>query len=31
MGGLMIYIVPYDRMTEDVCQIFTDNFSRLCI
>lgn len=26
MGGLMIYIVPYYRMTEDVCQIFTDNF-----
>ena len=31
MGGLMIYIVPYYRMTEDVCQIFTDNFSDISV
>ena len=27
----MIYIVPYYRMTEDVCQIFTDNFSDISV
>lgn len=26
-GGLMIYIVPYYRMTDDICRIFCDNFT----
>lgn len=31
MGGLLIYIVPYYRLTEDVCRILTDNFSDLSV
>ena len=27
MGGLMNFIVPYYRMTDDVCRIFCDNFT----
>ena len=30
-GGLMVYIVPYYRMTEDICQIFCDNFEQVSI
>lgn len=30
-GGLMVYIVPYYRMTEDICQIFCDNFERVSV
>lgn len=26
-GGLMVYIVPYYRMTDDICRIFCDNFT----
>lgn len=31
MGGLLIYIVPYYRLTEDLCRILADNFSDLSI
>ena len=30
-GGLMVYIVPYYRMTEDICQIFCDNFEQVSV
>lgn len=30
-GGLMIYIVPYYRLTEDLCRIICDNFEQVCI
>lgn len=30
-GGLMVYIVPYYRMTGDICQIFCDNFQQVSI
>ena len=29
MGGLMIYVVPYYRLTEDLCQIICDNFEQV--
>lgn len=31
MGGLMIYIVPYYRLTPDICRILCDNFSDLSV
>ena len=30
-GGLMVYIVPYYRMTEDICRVFCDNFEQVSI
>lgn len=30
-GGLMIYIVPYYRLTEDLCRIICDNFEQVRI
>lgn len=30
-GGLMVYIVPYYRMTEDICRIFCDNFEQVSV
>lgn len=30
-GGLLIYIVPYYRLTADVCRILSDNFSDLSV
>lgn len=27
MGGLMVYVVPYYRMSDDICRIFADHFS----
>lgn len=30
-GGLMVYIVPCYRMTEDICRIFCDNFEQVSI
>ena len=30
-GGLLIYIVPYYRLTEDLCQIICDNFEQVRI
>lgn len=31
MGGLLIYIVPYYRLTEDLCRIICDNFDQVRI
>ena len=31
MGGLLIYIIPYYRLTEDVCRILADNFTDLSV
>jgi Predicted O-methyltransferase len=29
MGGLLLYIVPYYRLTSDICQMLCDNFEEL--
>ncbi len=31
MGGLLIYIVPYYRLTADLCSIICDNFEQVRI
>ena len=31
LGGLLIYIIPYYRLTEDLCQIICDNFEQVRI
>lgn len=31
LGGLMIYVIPYYRLTEDICRILADNFSDLSV
>lgn len=31
MGGLLAYIVPYYRLTEDLCRIICDNFEQIRI
>lgn len=31
IGGLLIYIIPYYRLREDVCRILVDNFSDLTV
>ena len=31
MGGLLIYIVPYYRLTADLCGIICDNFEQVRI
>ena len=30
-GGLMIYVIPYYRLTADICRILCDNFADLSI
>jgi len=30
-GGLMIYIIPYYRLTSDVCRVLCDNFDDLSV
>ena len=30
-GGLLIYVIPYYRLTPDVCRILADNFDELTI
>lgn len=30
-GGLMIYVIPYYRLTSDICRILTDNFEDLSV
>lgn len=30
-GGLLIYIIPYYRLTTDVCRMLSDNFSDLSV
>ncbi len=31
MGGLLIYIIPYYRLTSDICRILSDNFTDLTV
>jgi hypothetical protein len=31
IGGLLIYIIPYYRLTPDVCRILTDNFRDITV
>lgn len=31
MGGILIYIVPYYRLTYDICRIICDNFEHLSV
>ena len=31
LGGLLIYIVPYYRLTPDICKILAENFSDLSV
>lgn len=31
MGGLLIYIIPYYRLTPDICRILSDNFENLSV
>lgn len=30
-GGLLIYVIPYYRLTSDICRILVDNFDRLSV
>jgi len=30
-GGLLIYVIPYYRLTSDICKILADNFSDLSV
>ena len=30
-GGLLLYVVPYYRLTPDICRILSDNFSDLTV
>lgn len=30
-GGLLIYVIPYYRLTQDICRILVDNFDDLSI
>jgi hypothetical protein len=31
IGGLLIYIIPYYRMTSDICRVLCDNFSDITV
>jgi len=31
IGGLLIYIIPYYRMTDDICRVLSDNFSDISV
>lgn len=30
-GGLLIYVIPYYRLTPDICRVLTDNFDDLTV
>lgn len=30
-GGLLIYVIPYYRLTSDICRILVDNFGKLSV
>ena len=30
-GGLLIYVIPYYRLTADICRILVDNFDDLSV
>ena len=31
VGGLLVYIIPYYRLTEDICRILADNFADISV
>lgn len=31
MGGLLVYIIPYYRLTPDICRILSDNFEDISV
>ncbi len=31
MGGLLVYIIPYYRLTADICRILSDNFEDITV
>lgn len=31
MGGLLLYVIPFYRLTPDICKILTDNFTDLTV
>ncbi len=31
VGGLMIYVIPYYRLTPDICRVLADNFNDLTV
>ena len=31
IGGLLVYIIPYYRLTEDVCRVLADNFTDISV
>ena len=31
IGGLIIYVIPFYRLTEDICRILSDNFDNLSV
>ena len=30
-GGVLIYVIPYYRLTEDICRVLSDNFTDLSV
>ena len=30
-GGLLVYVIPYYRLTSDICRILVDNFDKLSV
>ena len=31
IGGLLVYVIPYYRLTPDICRVLTDNFENLSL
>jgi len=31
IGGLLVYIIPYYRLTADICRVLSDNFDKLSV
>ena len=31
IGGVLIYVIPYYRLTEDICRLLSDNFNDLSV
>ena len=31
LGGILVYIIPYYRLTEDICQILAENFDEISV
>ena len=30
-GGLLVYVIPYYRLTPDICRVLVDNFEGLTV